>query len=266
MPIKKVDKYLKSIGTIDYFAAGSKYYTDYFNGIGIPTDKLKYFGLSRNDQLKEKSGNLQKIYDISKYRNVVMWMPTYRQHVSSSNACNIEHDQNNETGMPVLIQKEDFDYINNILEQNSILLIIKPHQSQNLDFMNVAKYTNIRVLTTSDLEGRNIQLYSILAETSALITDYSSIYIDYLLMNKPIAVTIDDYEEYGHKVGFVMKDFMGEIQGYKISKLEEFEHFLINIDNPEIMKYQGNALTRFHDVTDFKSSERIYQFVMQNIT
>ena len=48
----------------------------------------------------------------------------------------------------------------------------------------------------TDLEQADVQLYETLSFVDALITDYSSVAIDYLLMDRPIAFTLDDYEKY----------------------------------------------------------------------
>ena len=46
------------------------------------------------------------------------------------------------------------------------------------------------------LKEKEIKLNQILSATDALITDYSSIYYDYLLTDKPIGLTINDIDEF----------------------------------------------------------------------
>ena len=46
-------------------------------------------------------------------------------------------------------------------------------------------------------------MYVLLRNADALITDYSSAYFDYMLLNRPIAFTVEDIEEYRKKRGFV---------------------------------------------------------------
>ena len=99
----------------------------------------------------------------------------------------------------------------------------------------------------------------------ALITDYSSVYIDFLLTRRPIGLTIDDFDIYQKKVGFAVDDYMKDIQGFHIKDLKDFRMFLTNVSTMEnFMSDQINeAFARFHSVTDYSSSERLYQFILK---
>ena len=46
--------------------------------------------------------------------------------------------------------------------------------------------------------------YDFLNVVDVLITDYSSIYFDYLLLNRPIIFHMPDLEEYQKKRGFIL--------------------------------------------------------------
>ena len=73
--------------------------------------------------------------------------------------------------------------INQTLAQNRVLLLIKPHQSQEMSFIKVSDYSNICIITNSMLENNKVQLYSLLSQVDALITDYSSIYHEKIQRN-----------------------------------------------------------------------------------
>ena len=45
-----------------------------------------------------------------------------------------------------------------------------------------------------------------LGSSDALITDYSSVYFDYLLLDKPIGFTVDDMELYIKDRGFIFNN------------------------------------------------------------
>ena len=57
-------------------------------------------------------------------------------------------------------------------------------------------HSNIHLLTEEIISEQYDTLYTFLGTTSALITDYSSVFLDYYLLNRPVAFTINDYEEY----------------------------------------------------------------------
>ena len=84
-----------------------------------------------------------------------------------------------------LNDKQVHDYLKN----NNIILVCKLHPHdinalKNIRSNNIYKMDNI-----SDI-------YPVLKYSDVLITDYSSIYFDYLLLNKPIIYFIPDIEEY----------------------------------------------------------------------
>ena len=71
-------------------------------------------------------------------------------------------------------------------------------------------------------------MYRLLKDTDALITDYSSVYFDYLLLDKPEAFIIEDMKEYGSHRGFVVDNPLDYMPGEIIESQEGFYGFLEN--------------------------------------
>ena len=84
----------------------------------------------------------------------------------------------------------DFEQLNQILEQQNSLFILKLHPNTNLTIQAITQYNNIHILQKS------IDIYPILPFTDVLITDYSSIYYDYLLLNKDVILFLFDFDNY----------------------------------------------------------------------
>lgn len=263
MPIKRIDRYMEAIGDCDYVSIGSFYFKNYYEQIKIPEKKLIAVGFSRNDQLKIKHNCINKLFSGFSGYKVIIWMPTYRQHETSDNGCNIPVDRDNKTGLPVIKTFEEAVFVNQRLIEKQELLIIKPHQSQNLQYMHIEELTNIKILTTRMLQETEVQLYSLLAEMDALITDYSSVYVDFLLTRRPIGLTIDDIAIYEKSVGFAVDDYKKDIQGFYIRNVNDFLEFLDRLS--EDMHFMEDiiykAYLRFHNVTDFSSADRLFQLV-----
>lgn len=266
MPIKKTETYMRNIGEYDYVSIGSSYFKKYYSSVGIDEKKMISFGMARNDQLGESKEYLKKLYKLGKDTKIIMWLPTYRQHNSSKEACNVPVETINKTGMPVLKQSDDFKKLNEVLKKENIFVFLKLHPSQETKFLEVADYSNIKVITNHILEQNAIQLYSLFSEADALITDYSSIYYDYLLLNRPIGLTIDDINIYKEKVGFITNDFFEkEIEGYLIRNTDEFISYIYNV------KYEANFLKdvlkvcrdKFHNITDYSSTDKLYEFIVE---
>ena len=153
-------------------------------------------------------------------KHVVIWMPTFR----NSNT-NIKYGENSIKQFPLIKNVADWNTIDDICGQLGVTLLVKLHMSQKQYCINFSDYNNIHQITNDDFEKANVQLYEFISLTDVLITDYSSIAIDYLLLNKPIAFTLDDYEIYEQVRGFVFdnaKDFMPGHHLYNIDDLITF--------------------------------------------
>ena len=83
----------------------------------------------------------------------------------------------------------------------------------------------------SDIEYNNYHLYNLVAQCDSLITDYSSIYFDYLLLDRPIGFTIDDIESYRRNRGFIIDNPESLMPGMKIRNIQDFKDFISNTIN-----------------------------------
>lgn len=110
-------------------------------------------------------------------------------------------------------------------------------------------------------------MYEFLGQTDGLITDYSSVYYDYLLTDKPIAITTDDLEEYKKVFEFVYDDIFKVIKGEYINNIEDFKTFLNNIStgNDIAKEARLNAKKTLHKFQDGNSSKRVYDFLVNNM-
>lgn len=262
MPIKKIDRWMERIGNFDYISIGSEFFRDYYRSLGISDEKIICMGLARNDFLPGRKGFLREMMGVLPGQKFVIWMPTYRQHKSSSEACNVPKGQNDETGMPIIRHRQDWILLNDRLRNLNMILVIKPHQSQDMSVISLEELSNIRILTNDAILKNHRQLYSLMADTDALITDYSSVYMDYLLVDRPIALTIDDFEVYSREVGFTL-DYKACISGYCVRDLEKLMEFLDKVaaEEPELMLLLAGKKELFHNVTDFTSTEKLCNFI-----
>ncbi|MEW6983289.1 CDP-glycerol glycerophosphotransferase family protein [Colwelliaceae bacterium 6471] len=109
-------------------------------------------------------------------RKVYIYMPTFR-----------------DTGGD-FFSKENFNFeqLNQAMEKVDGEFWIKAHPAAGVENIDLSQYDRIKLLPS------NIDMYPVLKLSYALITDYSSIYIDYLLLDKPIyfyCFDLDDYKK-----------------------------------------------------------------------
>lgn len=265
MPIKRIDRYMERLGKLDYISIGSNFFRNYYRTLGINDKQMVCFGMARNDALCKNSGQLRKMLEIGTKTKIVIWMPTYRQHEFSNEGSNIPKDQKNETGMPVLKEKQDWDLVNKKLKEWDTILLLRIHPSQNRNIVSLEEHSHIYLLTDEFLQSNKFPLYQVLGETDALITDYSSVYIDYLLTDRPIGLTVDDLKVYEKNVGFVF-NYEENIKGFYIRNTEQFLTFIEKVvqDDLELMELLKGQKERFHTIQDYSSIEKLGEFIIRN--
>ena len=114
-----------------------------------------------------------------------------------------------------------------------------------------------------DLFKKGIKLYELLGNTDALLTDYSSVYFDYLLTDKPIGFTIDDFELYGkNRGGYAIDNPLEMMPGMKINTFDDLVQFLTCVsegkDNYVAVRHQVNNLC--NSFVTPNASKRILDF------
>jgi CDP-glycerol glycerophosphotransferase (TagB/SpsB family) len=63
--------------------------------------------------------------------------------------------------------------------------------------------------------------------------DYSSIYYDYLLLDKQIGITLDDFEEYSKTNGFPFQNVLDVLKGEYMYSIEDLLRFITQVSNGE---------------------------------
>lgn len=241
----------------DYILYSSSFYQKaYIEKLNCKKEQLLPLGNPRTDLLFKNIVVLNMLQK-KKYKKTIVWMPTYRVHKSgfANYGDNISH-----FGLPIFSSKNEFNIINDILKENNISLIIKLHPAQDLSIVKIDKLSNINILTNEDLDKKNVQLYSLLGESDALITDYSSVYVDYLLTTKPIAFTIDDMADY--KSGYIFENPLDYMPGKHILNFDDFKEFILDVanNNDEYFGEREKLNKVLNDNRDGDISDKIVEY------
>lgn len=233
--------------------------SDFFKNImissfGFEDNQGLVLGAPRNDDIFSKVACFELLnINNKKYKKIVLWMPTFRTSEKYSDSS---------IDFP-LLDSSNSKKIDKMLFENKTLLIIKPHPFQESLDLFQEKYNNIMILTNADLEKKSVKLYQLLGEVDALLTDYSSVYFDFLLTQRPIGFVLDDIDEYRNKRGFVVENPLELMPGEKIYNEEDFVRFIRNacngIDNYKEERKRINDLANKYQ--DNKNCERILDFL-----
>ena len=184
-------------------------------------------GYPRYDLLKEDNDPAGKLMaGISKGFPVVLWMPTFRDSRKGSFP-----EDKAEWGydLPLLSSDEELAALDEYCVKKNLIICIKRHTLQKEYSCDKNGLKNIVFIEDRDLAKAGVQLYSFLRYSSALISDYSSVSVDYLLLDRPVAYTLDDYELYRDTRGFVFENPLDYMPGYHLYNLEDLFGFLEDV-------------------------------------
>lgn len=238
-PLKKIGLSSNSNGsrlhknTLNVFShvlvSSSNFIEIFKDAFDLKKEQIIIAGQPRLDSLYKSSANLKKLgVDISKFKKVIMWMTTYR--ISYDNRLNHTSDKSwSKTNLPIITSMKEVKKLNDYLYNNRVFMIIKIHQGSKFTKKELQSLSNILVIQDEDFISKKLQLYEILAQCDALITDYSSVYFDYLLLNRQIGFIIDDIEDYNKKNGFVFENPLDYMPGNKIKNLDQIFNFIQDV-------------------------------------
>lgn len=228
-------------------------------------NRVHITGQSKTDCILSKRNNAQirEFINYDKYSKVIIYSPTYKE-AERNNRRDIDKEFNN------IFYCDDYSQDNfyKMLEDKNILFIVKPHPfDENFyrQYMEAGglNHPNIKVVFDNDMKENNFYFYEFFQFADLMITDFSSIGIDYLITKKPIIFLSSTAEEYSHKRGLILED------NYKIlmpgQKVVTFTELLSAIEDSLTVDSWKNKrlelLPLLYKYFDSKSSERIYDIM-----
>lgn len=221
----------------------------------VEPERIKVWGQPRNDVLfssNSEGKGLEEVFsgELPPYEKVVLYAPTFRDH---------------EPTQLFPFQDMDRERLCQWLEEKKIFLCIRLHLYDQTGYQWIQELdrtgSRIRFLN----EDRTVDIMEALKEFDLLITDYSSIYMDYLLTGKPVLFLPYDQEAYLKERGMnfpydqvtpgpkpktfqeflnSMEDLLYNHDGY-VRQRESVNNFLNEIQRPccaDICKYTRELL------------------------
>jgi CDP-glycerol glycerophosphotransferase len=169
--------------------------------------------------------------------NVCLYAPTFRQYMANP------------------FEKEmDLSRLSEFARQQNLLIVIKLHPFMHSQYQ-IRQYSNI-------IEYPPLcDVYPLMAMCDLLITDYSSIYFDFLLLDRPIlffSYDLDRYLDYDRDMYF---DYQSMTPGAKCHTYEELEseigHIISNNCRDEYSEKRMRIRSLTHDYIDNQAHHRL---------
>ena len=197
--------------------------------------------------------------DFSRYDKVFFFAPSVRANTFMS-AGKLFAD--NIFRLEDYSDTELFDF----LTSNNAAIVYKFHPAEQKSFANMSFILNEHCYQISDkmLFESDVRYTDILNAFDVLITDYSTIAFDFLLLDRPIVYLVPDYEKYAKGQGFVFHNIEDYMPGKKAKSFAELLFALKeSIFAPKLYSEQRAFVIRQRfDYTDGKSAKRVYDAIL----
>lgn len=231
------------VSDIDYLTSTSQFHTKSLKS-AFRSNNIFDIGMPRNDALLNPKilGN-QEWFLKYKDKFIITYMPTHRDFGKGEVS-------------PFLFEKNN--KANEFFEKNNIILLIKNHPNMREKVVLGKDKNNIIDISKNELDPQ-----SVIYNTDLLITDFSSVWIDYLLLKRPIIFYLyDDYESKDNETYFNISNLeIGSIcytEAELFSKISEI--FL------KYSQYRPNdrIVKKHHKYIDANSCDRLYNLLVYN--
>ena len=230
----------------------------------ISPNKTLISGNPRTDTLLKSNGrkNLEKILKLKlDNKKVIFNMPTFHTHENSGRV-------NGDSSLNDFVKIPNFNYkeFDSFLEKNNCICVLKVHHAEQSLISNKNKlhnFKNIYAISNLDLKKYNLDLYEVLNSGDLLITDYSSVYADFLFMNKPIVFTNYDINEYRNNRGIALEPYDFWTAGPKVKDQNSLQIELLKslTDETYYLNKRTELKSVFFKYDDANSSHRIWEHI-----
>jgi CDP-glycerol glycerophosphotransferase (TagB/SpsB family) len=198
----------------DCFLSSSPFFTHHVFSRAYPSRRIYEGGLPRNDALffqsgeNEFSGDDRKYYEQVKRlrqegQKIILYMPTFR-----------------DSGKGVFYEKIlNVETFSNFVKEQNVHFLVKYHQLEKAKYRDTVLDTVTGITFLYDVKD----IYPILPQVDLLITDYSSIFFDYLLLDRPMVFFPYDLETYITEERGLIFDYEQLTPGPRCLTQEELE-------------------------------------------
>ena len=243
----------------DAILATSDATADRFAGaFGIARDRIIVAGYPRTDDLLARapspflpSAEREIVEEFKAHeragRRVLFYMPTFRDWGNTADRV-----------IPIA-----WEQLGRALQAHGGVLYCKLHPNDRAGLPDLSGLTTIRILPSS------VDPYPLLRHTHALISDYSSIFFDYLLLDRPMVFYPYDLEAYRTRSRGLYDEYDGVTPGPKAYDAASLERLLTRL----LSSYDEHATEHAHERAavrdrffahvDDRASERLFDALLR---
>ena len=156
----------------------------------VPLDDLLGVGNPRQDQLTRPVDDAAlRTLGLDPARPFVAYLPTFRSSVTVGSRVGW---QDTAASAAAYSSRDMLAGLVAGAREAGVQVLVKPHP---LDAESYAAPGAVQV-TSGQLDAAGVPLYALLGRSVALVTDYSSVWTDYLTLDRPIGFVLHDLDDY----------------------------------------------------------------------
>jgi CDP-glycerol glycerophosphotransferase (TagB/SpsB family) len=190
----------------------------------------------------------------------ILWMPTYRR--TEYRGRRLAKVRNWADAADLSDSERVRHLIGEVSESASrlgVTVVVKPHPLDADDY----GATDLLVIDGDVLNRAEVTVYQLLGRSHGLITDYSSVWTDYLAVDRPIGFYCPDLEQYEAARGLNVDGYRDLIPGPLLDSPADFEQFLCECleESAASRSKRAQAAQRIGAVTRLGASDRLLDAV-----
>lgn len=126
-----------------------------------------------------------------------------------------------------------------VLSRHGVRLLLRPHPSDAASFDDVA---NCELVTDAWLEERGLHLYDVLQRVGGMLSDVSSIWVDFLLTGRPLGFVFPDLEQYRRGRGVWPEDIFDHQPELFIADEADMAQFAAEVASGRAARFDPHTL------------------------
>jgi len=265
MPVKKIgrhaaEKPMRAHFTLATSPLFAKRIADSWN---MNQRQVLISGLPRNDiMLRTAASGTEHVKSrlgLPPCRRLILWLPTFRRSVHGS----IRKEGVSCRSAPGGVNGFDRVVFESMLEESNSTCILKKHPMAAAgDFPSSSD--RFQILGDADLLSHGVSLYEVLGATDVLISDASSAWVDFLLLDRPIVLAFGDMTEYRADRGFALEPIADWLPGPHVNDFQAMLESLKRILSGEDLACSTRHSIRhaMHTHLDTGAASRILEFAL----
>lgn len=228
---------------ISLFLSSSLFFKNYTaNAFGVTEDKTIVAPQPRMDALFSMGNNLNSHRD-NESTKLILYCPTWRPFAHTR---------------LFPFEGVNLNEINTFLIEQNTKILLRLHPLFEGD-LTVYEKSNIVVFDSKVCS----EISDMLVDIDALITDYSSIYCDYYLLDRPVAFIPYDLSKYTEKIGFSF-DYKELTSDCYLDTASALKQYIVEVAKGDFdVTKQDEMKSRFNYITDQSAGIFNYELILE---